>query len=264
MTGMFLSVAVKNANFMIPRGIREISPGPLPRHIHVHQLCTYFRQRGVARLLLEGVPEGYYVNAMQSAAAFLLELRRAADAAKATSFARPFFDAVSAGYWDAALDIVASSRTTWNPDFEYEDDFYYVWFLMLACKGAPPAELDDVLAHYRDVLEGVYDARWSICRALFDRDERAFDGALRRLLDRRRDEVDELSQGSAMRGETTAWLQHFALEGVALLRIAERLGLSPAHDFLHCPDVLRTDSPFVFDPNAWMQPDFRPTTRSTP
>ena len=43
MSGMFLSVEVDSANFMIPRGIALLSKGPLAKHQDIHQICTFFR-----------------------------------------------------------------------------------------------------------------------------------------------------------------------------------------------------------------------------
>jgi len=262
MSGMFLSVAIENADFVIPRGIRELSTG-LPNHRHIHQLCTYFRQRGVASLPLTGTPDTYHVNAMQSAAAFIFELRRAPDDSKVTSFARPLFDAISSGYWDAAIEMATLSRTTWNPDYEYEDDFLYVRFWMQQLLGEPRDQLDATLARYEQVLSGARDVRLDLCRAIHDIDDDGFDIALRTLLDQRRAEVDDLERREALKADTAAWIQHFALEGVALLKLAGRLGVVAGFDYPHCPELLRPDSPFAFDSRAWMQASFVPRRRVT-
>jgi Immunity protein 49 len=264
MNGMFLSVAVDNANFMIPRGLVALSRGPLARHQDIHQICTAFRQRGVASLFLEGVADAYWVNAMQSASVFIMELRRTADAAKVTSFARPLFDAASAGYWEAALEIARLSRTTWNRDYEYEDDFLYVrsWIQALLGEGARAVEA--TLRRWEEVLEGAADVRLDICRALLGRDDEAFDSGLRALLAKRQVDVNDMVARKAMADDAAVWMQHFALEGVALLQLAERMGLHPGQRYLHCPDALRAKSPFVFDPNAWMRADYVPRRYPTP
>jgi len=108
---MLLSSEVDSANFMIPRGIALLSKGPLAKHQDIHQICTYFRQRGVASLLMEGSPDAYFVNAMQSASAYAMELRCAPDEAKVGSFFRPLQDAVSIGDWDHARRSDREQRT---------------------------------------------------------------------------------------------------------------------------------------------------------
>jgi hypothetical protein len=261
---MLLDAAISNSDFNIPRGIRELLAGPLHPHKHIHDLCTYFRQRGVAHLLREADSEPYHVNTMQSAAAFAMELGRAPESEKVTSFARPLFDAVSSGYWDAATEIARRSRTTWNPDYEYEDDFLYVMAWLQLVLGATPAELEATLRRYERVLDGALDLRFTLLRTLVDRDAAAFDVALRALLEHRKAEADQLVERRAIKSETAAWVQNFALEGVALLKLAERLAIPTGKDYLHCPEIVRPDSPFVFDPNAWRAAAFSPMRRPTP
>lgn len=112
---MFLEVAIGNAQFMLPRGIGMLSRGPVGRIDDVHQICTYYRQLGVATLLQEGTADRYHVCAMQSAGMYLHELQRQPEEAKVTSFAKPLFDAIGSGYWQAARWIAEASRATWNP-----------------------------------------------------------------------------------------------------------------------------------------------------
>lgn len=264
MSGIYLPSAISNADFNLPRGIGAMLRGPLQPATTIHDICTYFRQRGVARMLLEGVPDGYHINSMQSAAAFLFELRRTPEAEKVTSFMRPIFDAVSSGYWDAALQIAAASRRTWNSDQEYEDDFLYALGWLQLLEGAPPEELEATLKKYQRVLDGNGDLRLDLLRALVDRNAADFDTALRALLEKRKREADELAASGGMPVDTAAWIQNFALEGVALLKLAERLGIPTGTDYLHCPEIVRPDSPFVFDPNAWRSAAFSPMRRPTP
>lgn len=55
----------------------------------------------------------------------------------------------------------------------------------------------------------------------------------------------------------------FSIEALALLSIAKRAGLSTAPRDWHCPAVARSDSPYIFDRNAWMRVDFQPQRRWT-
>jgi hypothetical protein len=262
MSGMFLSVAIGNAEFMLPRGLRMLAQGPVARIDDVHQVCTFYRQLGVATMFQEGDADRYHVAAMQSASLYLFELQRQPDAAKVTSFAKPLFDAIGSGYWEAARWIAEASRATWNPDREYEDDFLYVWFLMQhALLDAPREETEKLLDRYEAVLEGAFDVRLALCRALLDTDEVAFDTELRALLERRRDEVDALADRGALGNDAAMWMRHFALEGIALLELAKRQSMKTGSRYLHCPDPARTESPYEFDRNAWMRIDYRPRRR---
>ncbi|MCA9681750.1 MAG: immunity 49 family protein, partial [Myxococcales bacterium] len=151
-----------------------------------------------------------------------------------------------------------------NPAREYEDDFLYVWFLMKhAVLEAPRVETQELLRRYEAVLEGADDVRLSICRALLASDAESLDAALAVLLEQRRDNVEELIARGVVDSDASTWLRHFALEGVALLKLAERQGMKMGPRYLHCPAPLREESPFEFALNAWMEVDHRAPRRGS-
>lgn len=258
MSGMFLEVAIDNAHFMLPRGIHTLAKGPVGRIDDVHQICTYYRQLGVATLLQEGSADRYHICAMQSAGMYLYELEPQPDGAKVTSFAKPLFDAIGSGYWEAARWIAEASRPTWNPEREYEDDFLYVWFLIQHGVLQAPAEVTEpILERYEEVLDGELDLRLDVCRALLRRHAKDFDTALVGLLERRRHDVNAMADRGALGDDAAMWMRHFSLEGVALLKIAERLRMATEPQYLHCPGPVRGESPWEFDRGAWGRVHYR-------
>lgn len=62
----------------------------------------------------------------------------------------------------------------------------------------------------------------------------------------------------ALADDAAEWIQQFALEGVALLELAAKRGMSLGREYLHCPEIVRGGSAFVYDPNAWREADFVP------
>lgn len=262
MSSPFLDSYIRNATFAVERQIRLLETGGLAPQRGIHAMCTMFRQRGVCDLLLTGQTDGFYVNMMQSAAAFLYHLGTTADADKVTSFAKPFFDAVAGSYWDAAGEIAARSRPAWNPDYEYEDDFVYVYFLMQhAFLQGPDDTLDALLARYEAILDGAFDARLEICRALRARDDAAFHEGLVILLEQRQQNVEDLIGRGALTDEQAAWVRPFSIEGAALVKLADRLGLAAGEHYLHVPELIRGPGPFVFSKDAWRTVTYTPRRR---
>ena len=255
----FLDTYIGNATFAIERQTRQLEKGSLESPQGIHALCTMFRQRGVCDLLLTAQTESFFVNMMQSAAAFLHSLRTTRIEEKVTSFAKPFFDAIVGSYWGAARDIATESRPTWNSDYEYEDDFVYVFFLMqqFFLDGSEEV-LDESLARYERVLNGASDTRLGICRAFRRRDETLFHDSLTLLLEERRDKVDELMGRGALTDEQEAWVQYFSNEGAALLKLADRFQLRTGTHYLDIPEAVRVPSPWLFSENAWRNADFTP------
>lgn len=220
----------------------------------IHKLCDRYRQRGACTFLLTGEAAPFFVNAMQSAGAYLSWLRRAEESQKVTSWARPFYDAVGGAFWDCARSIAEASRTTWNGSREYEEDFLFMAFLMkLFFLGAGEGECRALIASHEKVTEGADEAHRNVCLALLEKDAALFDRSLRELLQARSDRVEAMIEREAIPEESWAWLRYFSLEGLALLKLADRSGLPVGTDYLHVSERLRKGAGFAFDPEAWRQ-----------
>jgi hypothetical protein len=262
MRGAFLSVSIENSEFMLPAAIEALANGELQRHDQVHQVCTLFRQRGLSQMLRDGVARGVHVAAMQSCGALVFGLRDWPESTKVTSYANPLFDAIACRYWDGAAAIAEASRMSWNPDYEYEDDFLYVRFVIEFALHRNPHAAQRSLERYAEVLDGPADARLEVCQALLASDAAAFDEALVRLLDERDERVQGFIRRGAISDDAARWLAHVSVEGLALLAIAEREGLETAEHYLHCPAVARRPSPWCYDPDAWRSLHYAPLLHS--
>jgi len=51
--------------------------------------------------------------------------------------------------------------------------------------------------------------------------------------------------------ESWSWLRYFSSEGLALLKLADRVGLAVGTEYLHVSEGLRANPTFAFDPDAW-------------
>ena len=102
-------------------------------------------------------------------------------------------------------------------------------------------------------------SRLALCRSLLARDGAAFDAALAAVLEERRDSVAEMTERGSLPEELAAWMRPFAGEGLAVIRLAEKLGMTTGPQYLHVPELLRPVSPYRFDPDAWRVLDYSPT-----
>src|SRR5262249_22298031 len=148
------------------------------------------------------------------------------DQQKVSSQAKPFFDALDGGYLGAARLIARRSRGSWNREMEYEEDFLYAFLLMQLLF------LPDSMDHCRELLEQLEAAatptdapRVEVCRSLLERDAKKFTSATAALLELRRERVTAMIERGALSDELASWLRPFSNEGLALIRIAELLGL---------------------------------------
>lgn len=259
MSGMFLPVAIDNAEFVLERALPGLALGALDELDELLQVCAFFRQRGTCSLLHTGSAEGFHVNNMQSAAAFAHRLPQLDEARKVTAWAKPVFDCVASGYWQAARYIAHYSRKQWNPDYEYEDDFLYARFVLEhLILGGPVSEAAAMLDDYERALEGGSDLRLDICRALLERDADELDLGLRALMAARAERAWAQVERGVITHDPATWYPHVSVEGLALLALAGQIGLSTGTHYPQCPEVARAASPFVFDADAWRSLQFRP------
>jgi len=257
MGSVYLTDYVDNATFSIERSVPRLASGSASWR-EVQELCTWYRQRGVCSLLLSGIARDFYLNMMQSAAAFLHFLATCANEQKITSQAKPFFDALCGGYLDAGRQIAALSCTTWDRGMEYEEDFLYALFLMTLVRDPESGEAAGLLERMAIAAQGTERTRIATCRALLERRTDDFQDALSATLSARVDLVESMIRRGALSDELAAWMRHFASEGFALVRVAESLGLRLHGQYLHVPVTVRGLSPYPFDPAAWRQIEYRP------
>jgi len=251
MGSAYLKDYIENAEFYLKKMIPALTRGELDRR-GIQEMCTAFRQRGLCSLLLYGVGEPFYLNMMESGGAFLYYLQGAADEHKVTSQVKPFFDTIGGGFWDCAKAIAHHSRMTWNRDYEYDDDFLYVLFLMKHFfLEASDEECETIISLHGKVSEGADEERRDICKAFLTTDNDLFEEKIHYLLEQRAEQVEKMIARDALPEEVWAWLRYFSSEGLALLRLAERKGFNIEEVYLHIPASVRPESPFSFNPDAW-------------
>jgi hypothetical protein len=234
-----LHVAIENAHGALTTVLPAYATGQFAQPNLPHAIGIQFRQLGTCRMLLEGVAAPLRRAQMQAAGAYLFRLPGMADDDKVTSLAAVFWDAVAGGYGSAARDIALHSRRTPNRDREHEDDFLYVMYLMQRYFLRPDAT--DAVATERHaheqvarlhrwsvVLDGAPDPRLTLCEALRDGDEEAFEAGLSQSAAAREAKLDKLIERGALSSELALWMKPVWPEGLALLRLAERDGLGTA------------------------------------
>jgi len=218
--------------------------------------CRNYRIAGIATLFLTGTVDGFHRHLHRSGRAFLHHLQQQADAGGLrTSQSLPFFDAIGAGDFASAAEIARRARRTWAQDVEYEEDFLFVEFLMQHFfLGANEAHGEVMLQRYENALQGAEDIRLDLCRSLLLVQEEDFNSALERFLSERHDRFQELSDGQTVADELLATEWNFSVEGLALVRLAERKGIPTEVDYLHVPSIARELPSALLAEDSWTRP----------
>ena len=213
------------------------------------ELGRLYRTAAIGAILLELDVEQYAGRLLQSAQARVYVLKNTAPDVRTRSRfctrtrADGFFDAVSIARVDLAAELDALSPTSWNPRFEYEDDFAYVRCVQALARPGLDGDAQAIaaaqVARMEEVLQGASWSRLDLCRALIDRDTDAFDAAFEGLL-RDRVETLEAQRRGVGRDELTFTAgQYVFIEGLALLHLAEELGIQTRDEYRFCPREVR-------------------------
>jgi hypothetical protein len=212
------------------------------------ELSEHYRALGICLLSRDADVDAFFHHLIQSALTRRYYLQGVAAVGggeprhRRASFLAPAFDAMAARQWKLAAEIFANSADKWTEGEEYEDDFCYADFVRRAATGANDG-IDDLLEHWEEVLEGGLDLRLDMARALHARDGAAFADALRVVIEGDEAIARELADptSGSLRSEEETFFPNrwISVEGLALLALAERIGMPIADEIPACPSLAR-------------------------
>ena len=214
--------------------------GPLCEELYV-----FYRTAGIAALLLDLDIDRFYHMLIRSGLirVFLLQKSTQEDK-KLSRFCKltkvnGFFDSVAANRFDVAEKITVLSPQKWIERYEYEDDYCYILFLHNMIRGGEKSLKEKIIYRFEKILEGESSPKYDVCYALFKQDNQYFDDAFSDLIDLWTDEI-EFQKKSISRNEVEfAAARHIYIEGLALLRIAEMVGIETQDEYQYCPKEAR-------------------------
>jgi hypothetical protein len=221
------------------------SPG-MPREalLQAHDdAASSFLAIGVATLLVDGNADAFFLNLCRCAenGRRLLALfrRRALDPPPASRNV-PLLAALAAGDLARADAIAALSRDTLaEAEREYQDEFLWALCLQRLARAGEieGAALEPVLARLAE--SGGRESEVAFARALLARDGQGLAEAFAGALVERETEIEE--RAKAFTTPVTDFAPHrfIWLEGLALLRLAERAGLGLDGEYRYCPRLAR-------------------------
>ncbi|MEW5802448.1 MAG: Imm49 family immunity protein [bacterium] len=209
------------------------------------ETASCFQALGICNLLLSLDLAGFSRNLIFSGYTrryFLNQSRlegNISDEHLAISRNESFFDAIAAGAVELAREIADLSFDEWMKDGEYEDDFCYYLFFHNYLKGSENfdrAFLKKILARFEKSLERSSSGRLSICCAFYTLDQRGFEEGFQELVNERQNQIESYRLSNDLTFEPKS---HVFVEGLALLRIAEKAGFPIQREYQYCPAIAR-------------------------
>jgi hypothetical protein len=209
----------------------------------VEELCMHFHVVAVATLLVDGNPQGFFLNLCRAAENWrrlLKHLRSRSLPLPPSRHTAPLLGATAAGAWDLSRQVAELSETRWLPEEEYRSEHAQAQLLQaLVESGAREVVLPKVEALEALGDEGGLDLVACV-RALLDGDGAAFTEAFRHGVLVHGEEVEKRAKLFTTPVTRFAPQRAIWMQGLALLRLAERAGIAPYDEhFRYCPPLAR-------------------------
>ncbi len=205
--------------------------------------CENLRVLGILSLLVNADTDGFYHNLMRSGRYRVKYLERSAEELEdpyhsCSGRVSPLLDVVAAGDWLIAKNLIELSTDVWQHGKEYEDDYCFAQIIHGFSIGSG-ALVKEKLGQYEQYLDGRHDARFSVCEALGSKDQGAFDSAFVDYLEEHSSWIESRKEGPQTEEPKMLALREVYVDGLAILRLAERLGLRTENEYLFCPGLAR-------------------------
>jgi hypothetical protein len=202
--------------------------------------------RGMAifRLLSDGKTNSFYHNLIRSGLVRQRYLQRCLDENLLEDHFRssgrylPLFDAIATADYSLAGRVIDLSPVEFMQGHEYQDDYCYAQIAHALVTGRDERG-QELLLRFERYLEGSLNGRFYVAKALLERDQSGFAPAFEQLLsDRELEIATDIKRGQIESPQIIAFRRIF-VEGLAILRLAEKLGLKTEEEYLFCPSIAR-------------------------
>jgi hypothetical protein len=204
------------------------------------------RALGVVSLLTTNDGNALHHQLVRSGRAWRHYLRRvdaeqaADDHHHCSGRTEPMLDGIAAGQFDLAREIASLSPERWREGHEYEEDHCVGRLLqILVMPEVDLASAAHVIERFQRYFTDDERPRLGTLQALLARDQAAFDVAFQASIDAfQRVNARKLEQGRLGELHEVAAARVF-VEGLAMLRLAEKQGLVTAPEYDLCPRSAR-------------------------
>jgi hypothetical protein len=210
------------------------------------ELGEKLRALAIITLLVKAESDFFFHNLIRSARAREIYLQRVKAAGLLEDHHRvlgryqPVLDAIAAGDLERVRRIRALSPAEFRPGHEYEDDHWYAQVLHELCEATPDeGKFPAMLEAFDKSLGGVDPSRLQVCQALVARDQDGFAAAFEALLAQHTAQIAKDKARGKLEDPATVAQRQVFVEGLAVLRLAERRGLTTLGDYLYCPSLAR-------------------------
>jgi hypothetical protein len=256
-----LATLVEDSLEMLPGLLERFNPAAdrdtLVRRVDA--ICQHFQVLATGALLLEGSTRYFFQNLAQSAENWrrlLTHLSRRGWTPPPATQNVPFLNAVATEQWALAAELATHSARQWQKGVEYEDDFAWAAVLhALVLQGRPgDVTVNERLERLEAVGPETQASRLALAKALLAGDGRGFHAAFEAAHAAYEETTERHAKMNTLPRRSFLPHRYVWMEGLALLRLAERAGLPPPDSYLrYCPRLALGKAPVQLE-STWVIP----------
>lgn len=152
----------------------------------------------------------------------------------------PLVDAISAGDFETALTIADLSPREFLQGHEYEDDYCFGQMLhILVSRTEDTESFISITDRFEKYLGDDADARLGLCIALYNQDQKQFDESFDEFLNERSERIESDKARGQIESSTVVAIRTVYVDGLAVLRLADRANIRTQAEYLYCPSFAR-------------------------
>jgi len=208
------------------------------------EVCQKLRTIAISVLSAHGKVNGFYHNLIRSGLVRERYLTRCVqeghllDHHRSSGWYSAMMDTLAGGEFHLARRIAELSPSDFRPGHEYEDDFCYIQ-LIHSLIGVTTRPAQDLLAEFEAYVEDEANVRLNVIRSLLDSSQTAFEMAFTDLLLEREGYINTEIENGRLEDLYFNASRRIFVEGLAILRLAEKVGLRTEREYQFCPSIAR-------------------------
>lgn len=253
MSTIFLPVLASNAAGELEELVPQLLRNDYPLRT-VQRVWRSYRVRAITTLFLTGSASGFADDLQKSAQSAVHHLTLRGTEGLALSEITPAIDGMACG--DQATGERLARLCLGLPhvsDAEYPDDYLFTRYLLAKWAGDDDASARAV-EDLRRLLDGEDSNELKICDSIETANAVALNEAIEARLESHTERYSLLLERGAISEDEWASQGQFSIEGLALIRLASRLGMTLQDNYRFVPSIAIRSSASSAAPDAWREP----------
>lgn len=235
-----LEITISNVQYLLDQGSARLARKQFDAELFL-DMASYYRYLGVGKFLLYLDVHGFFQSFYKGARVYQQMLNLKGSYAfdpyyLCKSRGLPLLDAIAIKAFDLAIEISGQMVDTWQPDMEYEEDFFYYDALTRLINATEAGgKLEKSIKEFEACLDGNASSRLNMVKALVENDGVVFQKNLYALIEEWDDHIARQRKSDRIDPYFDKTAANIYIEGVALVCLAQKRGITTENQYKYIP-----------------------------